>query len=413
LGVRAFALLLGSVLSAEESATVRTWTDLEGRTLEAVFLEFENDDTIRIRRADDRTFSLPLSRLSKRDRDYLAALRRGAESPEHAEAEHAAAASTVPNRPGPLPEDVELDDVPMVTQHGNFCVPASATMIAGFHGVETDQDEVAQLSSEASVSNQGTSPRDMMRAMGKLGFDGRAMHWTAAEDFHQSALPAIRRALVEWGPVYISFKPGVFGTMGHGCVIVGYDHRREEMYFYNPWGNEFERSYEDVATEGRGVVLVLPPPSAPVATGDFIRQVERALPADPGGIARMKAALRDADLPHELVWCSRADARDDRRFAEDTARREGRKILELAFERNPAVLIPHSPDHAIENWYLVTRPPGGGARFMVRELTADGWGDPELKTLGRLTRHWTTRIEGPGAPETVYELPMFELRLPQ
>ena len=88
----------------------------------------------------------------------------------------------------------------MVTQKGNFCVPASAAMIAGFHGIKTDQDQIAQLSSNASISNEGTYPSDMSLAMGKLGFDGRTLLWEGEAEFNAKILPAIRRALVKTRP---------------------------------------------------------------------------------------------------------------------------------------------------------------------------------------------------------------------
>ena len=97
----------------------------------------------------------------------------------------------------------------MVTQKGNYCVPASATMIAAFHGIETDQDQVAELSSEMSASNQGTYPSDMLLAMEKLGFDGRVLNWKDEDDFARTCLPQIRRALYETGPIYISFRANV------------------------------------------------------------------------------------------------------------------------------------------------------------------------------------------------------------
>ena len=53
-------------------------------------------------------------------------------------------------------------------------------MIAVFHGIETDQDQVAELSSEMSASNQGTW-RHAARH-GKTGLDGRVLNWKDADD---------------------------------------------------------------------------------------------------------------------------------------------------------------------------------------------------------------------------------------
>lgn len=308
-----------------------------------------------------------------------------------------------------LPSKLELKDVTMVKQKGNFCVPASATMIAGFHGIETDQDQVAKLSSEMSASNQGTYPSDMLLAMQKLGFDGHSLHWTSEAEFTEKALPLIRRALFETGPIYISFKPNVFGSMGHGCVIVGYDDRKEELLIYNPWGNEFEKSYERVAIDGYGVVFIEAPEPAPVASEAFVKKIQAVVPQFDGNFLALSQGLERAGTAHKLVWCSRRDARHDKRFARDTARDDGRLILQLAFERNPAVLIPLSKNGETEQYLFVTRPPEGGARFLVRQIGDRGWGEPELMTLGSLTRNWVTAFDQSDSDEKVWELPMIEL----
>ncbi|TVP80699.1 MAG: hypothetical protein EA353_03315 [Puniceicoccaceae bacterium] len=309
----------------------------------------------------------------------------------------------------PLPQSFELRRVPMVRQKDNFCVPASASMIAGFHGFRIDQEEIAQLSSEMSVSNQGTYPSDMLLAMQKLGFVGRIANWKDAAQFHEDLLPQIRRALVETGPIYISFKPGTFGAMGHGCVIVGYDDRREEIHFYNPWGNEFKKDYARVAIEGSGVAFIDPPSDAPLATEEFIQHIKTTMPKFDGDFLRLSAQLRGQGQAHELIWCSRRDARGDQRFARNTARANGRRILELAFRRNPAVLIPHSDNGRTKHYYFVTRPPEGGAQFRVYTIGPHGWSRPERKTLGSLTRNWATAFEVEGQSEKIWELPMIEL----
>jgi hypothetical protein len=354
-----------------------------------------------MRREDGRIVTIPWSRLSAADQALLRTQVNVAEE-------------STPNTPQTkppqtLPSKFECKRVPMVTQKGNFCVPASAAMIAGFHGIKTDQDQIAQLSSEASISNEGTYPSDMALAMGKLGFEGRTLRWKDDAEFNAQALPAIRRALVDSGPIYISFKPGVFGSMGHGCVIIGYDDRRQEMSFHNPWGNEFQKDYREVATQGYGVVLFDPPLSTPIASEAFIAQIQQRVPRFDGDFLALANRLKQAGLPFELIWCNRRDTRDDKRFAVDTARDDGRKILELSFRRNPAVLIPSSPDGKTKKYYFVTRPPKGGASYMVREITEQGWSNEAVKTLGSLTREWATTFTVPDHKGPVWELPMIEL----
>ena len=197
--------------------------------------------------------------------------------------------------------------------------------------------------------------------------------------------------------------------MGHGCVIVGYDDRKEELFFHNPWGNEFHKDYDQVAIEASGVVLIEAPEPAPIATEAFVAKIQSAIPKVDGDFLALNKRIEHAQIAHELVWCSRRDARGDKRFARDTARDDGRMILELAFERNPAVLIPDSQDGKTEKYLFVTRPTEGGARFLVRSIDARGWGPAELMTLGSLTRNWTTAFEQQDSDKKIWELPMIEL----
>jgi len=386
----------------------RVWTSADGREISATLLEIDSrDEAARLKREDGYTFTIAFDQFDPVDAALLREAATAMRSPERAPVSQTP--DTTPD-PVELPERFELDDVPMVKQKGNFCVPASATMIAGFHGIETDQDQIAFLSSAMSFNNEGTYPRDMLLAMEKLGFDGSPLYWKNAADFSSNALPAIREALVTRGPIYISFKPGVFGDSGHGCVIIGYHDRRELLIFHNPWGNVFEKDYADVAVQGRGIVIIDAPQAAPIAGENFIREMQQVVPAFEGDISKLTGALKRGNVPHELIWCSRSDAREDRRFAVDTARDDGRKILDLAFHRNPAVFIPKNDRKGTtESILFVTRPPEGGASFLVREISSAGWSEPELVTLGSLTRYWPTRIETNKADKIIWELPMIEL----
>jgi hypothetical protein len=398
-------LALGVV--GKQLDTLRTWESIDGRSIRATLIAvYPASKTAKMSRADGLIFTTDWHSLSSSDQALLVE----EANKQQTQPESISAELLQQTKQLELADKFELKNVPMVQQHGNFCVPASATMIAGFHGVETDQDEVAQLSSEESTSNQGTYPSDMLLAMEKLGFGGQSLLWEDESTFYETALPAIRRALVETGPIYISFKAGVFGTMGHGCVIVGYNHRREELEFHNPWGNVFKKQYKEVAAQGHGVVFIHPPTPAPVATDTFVQALQQQIPRFDGNFISLSKRLERAGQKFELAWCSRRDARNDKHFAVDTARSDGRKILELAFERNPAVLIPYSPKGQTVAYYFVTRPPEGGANFLVREIAEQGWSAPELKTLGSLTREWPTAFKFQDSKETVWELPMIELR---
>ena len=140
--------------------------------------------------------------------------------------------------------------------------------------------------------------------------------------------------------------------MGHGCIIVGYDDRRQQMLFYNPWGNEFNKDYNDVAVHGYGIVVFDPPRIAPTASAAFVTQIQQRVPRFDGDFLTLANRLQRSEQSFELVWCSRRDSRNDKHFAVDTARHDGRKILELAFRRNPAVLIPPAPMGKPQNTIL-------------------------------------------------------------
>lgn len=397
-----------SISHANDLNELRIWRSDDGRSIEARVIEiFPQEQSVEMQRADGLRFNLSFDRLSEADQTLVkASVTRKNELSKKTPPDNAS--DTLKEQE--LPEEFILKDVPMVTQKGNFCVPASATMIAAFHGIETDQDQVAELSSEMSASNQGTYPADMLLAMQKLGFKGHSLSWQSETEFTQTVLPHIRRSLFETGPIYISFRPNVFGSMGHGCVIIGYDDRKEELYFHNPWGNEFESEYSRVAIDGYGVVFIEAPEPAPVATDAFIEKIQSFVPNFNGNFLALSAQLGRATQAHKLVWCSRRDARHNKRFARDTARDDGRMILELAFERNPAVFIPFSRDGETEKYLFVTRPPEGGARFLVRTIDQQGWTEPELMTLGSLTRNWVTAFSEQGTDEKVWELPMIELQ---
>ena len=407
--VRVTVLLLlysAVALPAIQLKQRQLWESADGRKIKASVMELDPaSETVKMKRADGLVFTIGFDRFAAADAQRL---RQAAQKQKKQNQPAISPQKIIPETEEP-PDRFECDDVPMVRQKGNFCVPASATMIAGFHGIETDQDQIAFLSSAGSFDNQGTNPRDMFLAMQKLGFDGKALYWTKPEDFYRSVLPAIRKALVQHGPIYISFKPGVFGPSGHGCIIIGYHDRKQELTFHNPWGNVFEKEYQDVAEQARGVVLVEAPQPAPIASERFIQRIREGIPKFEHSFIELTRILDQLGQRYKLVWCSRRDARDDKRFARDTARDDGRKILDLAFHRNPAVLLPKNRNGVTQAYLFVTRPPKGGASFLVREISQEGWTEPELLPLGQLTRYWATRIDSHNGQKNIWELPMIEL----
>jgi hypothetical protein len=357
--------------------------------------------------ANGAQVSIPLSRLSDTDQAAIfTQLKRSKTEIRNTQ--------DVLEESKPLPKRYKLKRVPMIEQYGNYCVPASAAMIAHFHEIEIDQFEIAQLTSAGSADNHGAYPFEMLMALEKIGFTGREIFWKNIAEFHSQILPNIQKALVQKGPIYVSFKPGVFSSSGHGCVIVGYDDRKEELLFNNPWGNTFEKSYASVAHESSGLVIIDPPKTNPVASDAAIARFKSKFPSleklQLDSIS-LKEQFEDNAINFEILWCNRYDTLHDRKFADETASKDGRLILKLAFHRNPAVLIPNSPNGITKSYYFITRPLQGGSRYLVREISAQGWSEPQLKTLGSLTREWPTRLRNDAGKPTIWQLPLFELTL--
>lgn len=69
--MRAALRSLLCLLSLFATAHGRTFTDSQGRTLEAEIVSYDGGDSVEIRRSDGQTFSLPLARLSPADQAYV------------------------------------------------------------------------------------------------------------------------------------------------------------------------------------------------------------------------------------------------------------------------------------------------------------------------------------------------------
>lgn len=67
-----FGALLALALLSASLAQARTWTDTQGRTIEADYLS-ATETEVTVRRADNLTFTLPLTRLSTADQEFVAA----------------------------------------------------------------------------------------------------------------------------------------------------------------------------------------------------------------------------------------------------------------------------------------------------------------------------------------------------
>lgn len=71
--VSKFIVLFSLCMAAVASLCGRTWTDIEGRQLEATISEVRKQSVIVVRGSDQRRLTLPLDRLIEEDRDYARA----------------------------------------------------------------------------------------------------------------------------------------------------------------------------------------------------------------------------------------------------------------------------------------------------------------------------------------------------
>ena len=409
-----FALFITTISYGSETTEMRKWTSNDGRTMQAQLINADSLEALQFKLKSGQKAQIPITRLSEADATFIVMWQQSQEAlsePTEADLKQSNENDAVEHAKEKLPRKFILKRMPMGVQFGNYCVPASAAMIANFHDLDIDQYQIAQLSSAGSAGNLGTFPRDMKLAMEKIGFTGKEEFWNNSNEFQQDILPQIKNALFREGPIYISFRPGVFGSMGHGCVIVGYDDRKAELHFHNPWGNTFEKTYAAVAVQSAGLVYIQAPKKSPVATDEKIIALQQKMPRTTGNLKDLYNTLKFQSISFDLIWCNRYDTLEDRSFADDTARRDGRLMLKLAFRRNPAVILPNSPKGETKSFYLVSRPPNGGAQYKVQEITPQGWGPAKLMTLGSLTREWPTLIENKSGERVLWQLPLIELAL--
>lgn len=311
------------------------------------------------------------------------------------------------------PTRFELKNVPMIKQETNYCVPASATMIARFHGIRTTQHQLAHFSSAASRQHRGTWSADMANAMESLGFFSQTRTWADFGEpadfkrFQTTIMPFIRASLRQDGPLYVSFKPGVYGSRGHGCVIVGYnDHGKGEIYIQNPLGKREMYYFYDFSRQAAEVVRFY---WQPPASGDAValeKQITTALHRSPVDLTDAMNLLRAAGLKASLRLHGRRDRRDDRFETERWALAQGHRVLESTLEHHPVCLIPVTKDKRIAGWYLIRRERENPLP-VVRPRGPQGWGEPGRPQLDTLFKTWSTPVNVPG--EIAWDMPIIEL----
>lgn len=397
-------LLLFLALTAG-GAEMREWTDVNGRTIQARLISFsgevEGSGVVFIQLENGHEYEVPVERLSAADKAWLRANVRPtseAEADDDGRDEFAM-----------LPDRYSIRIRPVV-QKGAYCVPASAEIIARFHRIPADQDMIAKLSSEGSLQHEGTDPRDMAVAMNNFGLSPSFVYWErGSQDFEAEVLPLLKRWLVQQGPVYVSFYPGVFGETGHGCVLIGYNDRTRQLQFYNPWGNEFPKSFEAAAREIFGAVGFELSGRDGQRDPELGARVREVVSRPPGGLEDMLRMLRVEGLEVELRLGVRRDAREDRRFAVRLGRDEGRNFLYYGFNRSPVLIITEQVDeHSAHGFALIELAPGSRNNFHVWRLTENGWVGPAVETATGALRNWASLIELRGQQH--WDLPLIDVR---
>lgn len=307
----------------------------------------------------------------------------------------------------------ELKNVPLVKQERNYCVPASAEMVAKFHGLRFNQRQLAHLSSDASREHRGTWSGDMANAMEALGFFSQTRVWADLDTdkdfkrFEDEMLPFIRASLLQNGPLYVSFKPGVYGSMSHGCVIVGYnDHGKGEIYVHNPAGGRETYRFRDFSRSAYEVVRFYWPPAASGDAAALEKSVVEAFHRMPVDLTDAMNLLRTAGLKPALRLHGRRDRRDDRFEIERWALAQGFRVVQATLAHHSLCLIPATREDRIVGWYLLRRE-GEDPKLLVRPRGPQGWRDASRPPLQSFFKTWATQVNVPG--QLAWDMPVIEL----
>ncbi len=320
-------------------------------------------------------------------------------------------------KPDDLPLNFKLHDLPEIVQVGKgYCVPAAGAWIAKYHGIKTDQQQMAELSSQASMDDYGTNPMDMARAMENFGFRYHQIenkHTPGnVDEFIKKTLPRFKEALVHEGPMYITWAGDNFGGSGggHALVVIGYSDTRKEMYFYNPWGVEYSAPYREVEKYTRSAIAFTPPKPLGDKIIDctaLIETLQQLLPSNAQNVIELKEALNNSSIAFELTECNRMDLMDDAKKTERLARRESRIFIDLAMERVPAILIPQTDNEGVTDYLFIRKSPKSKRKLLVQRIGSHGWEAPELSNSRLLIRDWTTPVVN-AKGGTQWLLPLFE-----
>jgi hypothetical protein len=245
----------------------------------------------------------------------------------------------------------------------------------------------------------------MANAMENLGFiyETKRWDWTPRNrreaipaDVQNEILPFIYAAITNCGPLYTSFKPGVFGDSGHGCVLIGYDQKDERLYFHNPWGSKFTKTFSEFAAEAREVVAFQLPVRIAGDGRVLAESIAKSAANFPAGIGPMQFVelLKTRDIPAHLQLSARRDQWTQRGATRAWGVSQGYRIIQVALRTNLVVLIPSADERGnVTEWILVYREPDSESTgLLIRRSRPSGWQKEEASWPSELTSNWATLI---------------------
>jgi len=321
---------------------LRTWTSNEGRQLLAELVAADETEVVLV--AENGTeITVPLSRLSEADREYVAAWHRyRASGIGFYEA-------GIFSRDG-LPERAHVDGVEHVAQRPSYSAAASAEILLKHYQFDYDQRSLADITSVSSRRGHGTEVRSLAVALKNVGLDVAVLRPNSLnpeETPFGNLLNGMKRALSEGKPVAMTYRPttGTASTV----VVVGYDDRRRSLYILAPGGGAsperiLYKIYEDLVLE----VLVPFPSSRPAATGaapdrEFLRRVSGIIrERDSLRIYGTTLRLRREGISAEMRDVNRLDARSSQGATRSFARQHGVTFVQQALDRGQVVLAQQS-----------------------------------------------------------------------
>ena len=145
-----FALFITTISYGSETTEMRKWTSNDGRTMQAQLINADSLEALQFKLKSGQKAQIPITRLSEADATFIVMWQQSQEAlsePTEADLKQSNENDAVEHAKEKLPRKFILKRMPMGVQFGNYCVPASAAMIANFHDLDIDQYQIAQLSS--------------------------------------------------------------------------------------------------------------------------------------------------------------------------------------------------------------------------------------------------------------------------